>query len=197
MKYLLIIGLIWLTVSCKLQEDDSAPKTALVEASPTPKPSATPTPAPELVLINSDLIDFVASHSRNDYPVDNTLDKDANTFATTYTLALDEVFYIAYLLPENQFVTKIKTYNNYTDTYTLGDLEIFVSQDSTNGINGNWTKVNQQSASYNDFLDGDSELDINSNALWIKLVMTYTGSGAHGTTPAFYLSEIQFYGTEQ
>jgi hypothetical protein len=50
-------------------------------------------------------------------------------------------------------------------------------------------------AATTNFVAGDGTIVINQNCVaWVKLKMTYNGTGAVGGTPSFYLSEIMFYG---
>jgi len=185
----LIIGLL----GCKIESNKQAEPTAEL---PLPVVDQIPTPTPELTpqIVNSDLIDVISSQSRPDYPIENTIDKNTNLMWTTYELSLDESHYVSYLLPERMHITSLLLFNNYSNTYTYGDLAVYVSTDSTNGVNGSWSKVFETDATSALFLDGDGELPINAEALWVKLNFTYTGTGAYGGSPSFYISEIQFLG---
>lgn len=134
----------------------------------------------------------VGNDNRNDYPITNTLDGNTASFMTTNTLSVGSIIWISYQV--NSSLNYIDLIENHTNKYNLGDLTIQISHDSTDGINGSWLSVASLNASNHGFSSGDGTIIINQlSVTWLKLVMTYNGSGAHGVTPAFYLSEIKFF----
>ncbi len=127
------------------------------------------------------------------YPISDTLDGDPLTFMTTNTVSLNQTVYISYQMPSEVNLSSIAVVDNYTNNFNMGDLSVFVSDDSTNGVNGYWRLAASRSSSNNDFVSGDGTIEIDKcSVTWLKLSMKYTGTGAYGGTPAFYLSEITF-----
>lgn len=145
-------------------------------------------------VIDNSTVTVSGNDNRMDYPLSNTIDDDNATFMTTNTLSISDVKYIAYEFASSIKLVRLEMVDNYTNDYNMGDLEVQVSTDSTNGVNGTWETVATMTYSTTDFSSGDGTIQINrSNVKWLKLRMTYTGTGAYGGTPAFYLSEISFF----
>lgn len=126
---------------------------------------------------------------------EDSYDGNLNTYFIAGTVNLGDEVYIAYEFGQAENIDYIALVDDYTDEYNMGDLEIFVSSDSTNGIDGTWQSVTTMDASRSsEFSGGDGVVEINKSGVrWLKLHMTYNGTGAYGGTPAFYLSEISFY----
>jgi len=132
----------------------------------------------------------------NDYRRDPalTIDIDRTTFWHSDNMTGGEVKWLAYKFSQTTTLFSIEVINDYTNAYNMGELNILISQDSTDGNDGNWTII-EQIPGDSIFSGGDSFIDFNTaiSTKWIKLEMTYQGRGAYGGTPAFYLSEINFY----
>jgi PEP-CTERM motif-containing protein len=75
----------------------------------------------------------------------------------------------------------------------MGELDIEISSNSTDGQDGTWSII--------DHIDGDftpsggdfTRLYNIVSTEWLRLSMTYQGRAAPGTSPAFSLSEMDFY----
>ena len=89
-------------------------------------------------------------------------------------------------------ITRIDFFDNYTDQYNLGELSVQYLDD-----NGSWVTFRNIPGDYNpQTQNGDFTITPNiPPTTGIRLYMMYQGRGAHGGSPAFYLSEIDFYGT--
>lgn len=124
---------------------------------------------------------------------DKINDDDINSFSATGTLALNDTFYVALELNAVTNVTCIEMYEYQIGGYYLGDLTIQISSDSTDGLNGTWTDLATATASDGLMNNGYQSYPIGESFKWIKFVSIYTGDGAHGQTPSFYLSEVYFY----
>lgn len=132
--------------------------------------------------------------NRTDHPIMNAVDGDSSTFMTTNTLTVGDVRWAAFQLPTIRNLSQINFRDDYTNDYNLGDLEVFVSSDSTDGVDGQWRLAGTINPTSHNFVDGEGSIQINeSNVAWVKLAMKYNGVGAFGGTPAFYLSEITFH----
>lgn len=123
----------------------------------------------------------------------NAVDGDPSTFMTTFQLNAGDVRIISLEFEAPSNLESISFEDNYSNQYALGNLEIQISIDSTNGLDGNWQTIKALSAGANDFVDGEGTIAF-SNLItkWIRLKMTYMGSGAYGASPSFYLSEVSF-----
>jgi hypothetical protein len=136
----------------------------------------------------------VSVHSS--YPLANAIDNSFSTFMTTGMVLVGDTLKLAFKLQQETDIKEIRLYNDYTDTYALADLVIEFSDDSTNGSDGTW--VTSHNVSPSAFTNGDaiinSDLTNTDCALWVRLNMTYNGTGGYGGTPSLYLSEIKIYG---
>lgn len=132
----------------------------------------------------------------NDYRRDPglTIDNNRGTFWHSDNMTGGERKWLAYEFPETITISAIELINDYVNFYAMGELKIIISQDSTNGEDGTWTIIKQIPGD-TDFPNGESKIIFDSlvSAKWVKLEMTFQGRGAHGSTPAFYLSEINFF----
>lgn len=122
------------------------------------------------------------------YHPSNTLDDDLTTFwHSDNNLQIGQVNELVYRFSERYNITQIDFFNDFTNRYNLGELAIQYMNDT-----GSWVTFRT--------IAGDFDTDdftINPNigpTTGIRLEMTYQGRGAHGSSPAFYLSEIDFYG---
>ncbi len=141
-----------------------------------------------ITTIPNSQISVAATPNRNDYPDTNTKDGNVNTFMTTNTLNINDVVTVVYNLGAKVNLSSIEMWENYTGIYAMGDMVLSVSEDQTS-----WTQVTQMNASSNAFSGGYASVSVNiNNVQYVRVVMTYTGTGAYGGTPAFYLSEIKF-----
>lgn len=158
------------------------------------KLTATTTTIPNVTqLVDSATITAIGNDNRSDFPISNTLDGSNSSFMTTNTLSMSELVYISYQFQNPIRLAKIDLFDQYTNNYNMGDLDILVSADSTNGVNGTWESIGSLS-SISPFINGSTSVTTDKlNVKWVKLQMTYTGTGAYGGTPSFYLSEIKFY----
>lgn len=134
-----------------------------------------------------------SSHDRADYPANSTLDGVYTTFMTTPELNIADTVTLTYQLPDLTDIESIDLVNDYIDEYALGDLTILVSSDSTDGADGTWETITQMNSTNHGFVNGDGNVLIERNMKWLKLKMEYYGSGAYGSSPSFYLSEIIFH----
>lgn len=183
---LLILTFFIIGIGCSKKSSDPAPS--------DPVPSVPAPTAPVIQLISNSTISAAGNDNRTDYPISNTLDGNLATFMTTNTLSNGTVVYVAYEFASAIKLSRIEIVDNYTNNYNMGDLDVQVSQDSTDGINGTWVTVTSITAASTNFVSGDGAIQINrTNVKWMKLRMTYTGTGAYGSTPAFYLTDISFY----
>jgi len=128
------------------------------------------------------------------FPIVNALDGDSDTFMTTFGLNKGDVRIIAFEFESISNVQVIDFEDNYTNQYSLGDLQIQISDNSTDGLDGQWQTIQNLSASENAFIDGDGSVSLSGiSTKWIRLRMTFLGTGAYGGSPSFYLSEITFH----
>lgn len=133
--------------------------------------------------------------NRSDYPLTDTIDGQNGTFMTTQTLNMGDVKTIAYKLASTTDVLRVEIINDYNNDYFLGDLEIQISRDSTDGADGTWITAKTMNAGNHGLISGDGTTAINQACVnWVRFSMTYNGTGAFGSTPAFYLSETKLYG---
>lgn len=168
-------------------------KKALDPESVTPALNVPATP-PVIQQVDNTSVISTGNDNRSDYPISNTLDARPETFMTTHTVSNGTMVYVAYKFTSQLKLSRIEIVDNYTNNYNMGDLEVQVSSDSTNGIDGTWLVVTNITAATSNFINGDGAIQINqANVKWLKLKMTYTGTGAYGGTPAFYLSDISFF----
>jgi hypothetical protein len=126
----------------------------------------------------------------------NTLDEDLEKYWNgTDGLSNGETNYLAYKFNTQYCISQIEFYGlEHLPYYFMGELDIQISQNSTDGLDGDWTTV--------DHIDGDFEPGSRSftrtldtpPTYWVRLWMEYQGRGAWGGSPAFYLNEIDFYG---
>ncbi len=149
----------------------------------------TPTPPPPLVAATS----VVSTGFYAGYPASNTINSNPTLFMTTPALSMGSYVIAGYQLAAPTDLSQIRFEDNYTNTYAMGDLDIYVSANSSNGWDGTWQIIKSLSSSNNSFTNGDGTVSVTSvYTKWVRLVMTYNGSGDYGSS--FYLSKIYFYG---
>lgn len=132
------------------------------------------------------------------YPSSNTIDDNLNTFwHGTNGIQPGMTNYLAYRFNQPHSIDRIDLFNDFTNYYTMGELDIQISQNSTNGLDGTWATIDHINGDFT-APDGEFARIVNiESTLWVRFWMTYQGRGAHGVTPAFYLSEVDFYGLKQ
>jgi hypothetical protein len=125
----------------------------------------------------------------------NTLDEDPEMYWNGVdNLQLGDTNYLAYKFNTLYSISQIEFYGlEHFPYYFMGELDIQVSQNSTDGLDGNWTTINHISG---DFIPANRSFSVYPNTqptLWVRLWMVYQGRGAWGGSPAFYLNEIRFF----
>ena len=146
-------------------------------------------------LIEKTTISVFGTNPNLTYNIDNTTDGDYGTFwHGTNNIQIGATDYLAYRFDTLLSISQIDFFNNYTSAYNMGELEIQVSQNSTDGFDGDWITIDQVAGDFNP-PSGDFTRTFDPVATqWLRLAMTYQGRAAHGGTPSFILSEIDFYG---
>jgi len=169
--------------------------TTVTEPAPEPTPEPQPASEPEPTVEQPSAEELSITAFDNDYRRDPalTIDADRSTFWHSDNMVEGDVKWIAYRFSTATTISSIEFINDYTNTYTLGELKIMVSDDSITGLDGNWSVIKELPGN-TIFSNGEGVVSFLSliTTRWIRLVMTYEGRGAHGGTPAFYLSEIKF-----
>lgn len=146
-----------------------------------------------MLIDNSDITVFGTVY--NQYVPANTADDNLDTFwHGTNNIQTGMVNYLAYHFSSPYNVTQMNFYDNYTNDYNMGELDIQTSDNSTNGLDGSWTTISHVAGDFNPS-NGDWTKLVNSSFTnWVRFNMTYQGRAAFGGSPAFYLSEVDFYG---
>lgn len=132
------------------------------------------------------------------YPPSNTIDDNIDTYwHGTNNIQIGGVDYLIYQFKQPTGISRIDFFTNADNGqyYRLGELDIQISQDTTDGLDGTWTTV--------DHINGDfapSQIEFTrdltgQDTSWIRFQMEYQGRGAWGNTPAFFLSEVDFWAT--
>jgi hypothetical protein len=131
----------------------------------------------------------------NQYVPENTIDDDLGTFwHGTNDIQQGQSNYLSYRFNSPYAISLISFYENYQNSYLMGELDIQESSNSTDGMNGIWVNVEHIAGDFNP-PSGDFATAVSiESTQWIRLLMTYQCRGAHGGSPAFYLSEIDFQG---
>jgi len=130
------------------------------------------------------------------YSAQSTIDDKPGTFwHGVNDLTIGQVDYLAYHFANTSSINPIDFYDNYTNHYQMGELAIQISSNTTDGWDGTWSTILHVNGDYNP-PNGDWIASVLiSNTEWVRLYMTYQGRGAHGGSPAFYLSEVDFQGS--
>jgi hypothetical protein len=127
----------------------------------------------------------------------NTIDGDINNYWNgTKGLVTGDNNFLAYKFNAQYSISQIDFWGLpwHEPQYFMGELDIQVSQNSTDGSDGVWKTVDHIDG---DYAPGRSLFSRFLNILstqWVRLWMKYQDRGAHGGTPAFYLNEIDFHG---
>ncbi len=150
------------------------------------------------MLIDKSQIDVIATENRIDFPPAHTNDGDLSTFwHGTNNISFGQTDILAFRFQLPHAISRIDVFNDIQDDYNMGELEAQVSPDSTNGLDGAWQTIFSMAGNSNP-PSGDFTINVNVNTgltPWIRFRMTYQGRGAFGNSPAFYVSEVDFYGT--
>jgi len=150
--------------------------------------------APLMLIDNSEITAygtiFISTHTPYE-----TIDDDLSTFwHGTDNIQIGETDYLIYNFNQSYDVRRIDFINEAAhDTYQMGMLDIQISQNSTNGYDGIWTTIDQVDDDFNPPGGDFTRLVNTGNTSWIRFKMNYQGKAAYGITPAFYLSEVDFY----
>jgi len=123
----------------------------------------------------------------------NSIDDDPNTYwHGTNDLKIGMTDYLAYNFAKSYDIKKINFFNNEFDGYAIGELDIQISQDSTNGVDGRWVTIDHIDGDFNS-ANGDFSRSVNTGPVpWIRFLMNYQGRGAHGGSPAFLFLKLIF-----
>ncbi len=129
-----------------------------------------------------------------DVAPENTLDGDDSTFwVGKNNLQIGDFDILAYNFARPVQLTAVSLLmgggDPFFELYTLGELEIQTSTDTTNGFDGTWTTTGSLPGNTPDFA---VTVPINATTEWLRLRPEYHGLGALGTSPAFYLREASF-----
>jgi hypothetical protein len=125
------------------------------------------------------------------YPIENTIDDDPNSVAMTPSLRPGDTWEISYKLLIPFDVKLVSFYSLALPTPAIGSLQLLTSRDSTDGFDGSWEVVKATLT----WADGWGEIKMFKPCVtWVKLKMTYTGVGAYGVEPKFFLNEVYFFG---
>ena len=156
---------------------------------------ATPIALPGILLIDNTEIDvFGTTWFQTSSPA-KTIDDNLSTFwHGTDNIQIGDTNFLAYNFSKPYNVRRIYFWNEESpQKYLLGELDIQISQNSTDGLDGDWTTIDHIDGDFNP-PGGDFARFMNVGPVWwIRLWMTYQGRAAYGITPAFYLHEIDFF----
>ncbi|CAB5119315.1 hypothetical protein D3OALGB2SA_2879 [Olavius algarvensis associated proteobacterium Delta 3] len=129
--------------------------------------------------------------------LDGYIDDNINHYwVGTDNLAIGDTNWLAYKFDNNYRISQIDFWSLpwHYPQYFMGELEIQISHNSTDGEDGVWATVDHI---YGDYAPNSSpfsrSIDIQSTP-WVRLWMQYQDQGAWGASPAFYLNEIEFHG---
>lgn len=156
--------------------------------------STTAFAAPLTLIDNSEITAYGTIFNPTHTPYE-TIDDDLDTFwHGTDNIQIGNTDYLIYNFIQPYDIRRIDFFNEEAhDTYQMGMLDIQISQNSTDGYDGTWTVIDHIDDDFNP-PGGDFTRFINTGPTsWIRFQMTYQGKAAYGITPAFYLSEVDFY----
>jgi hypothetical protein len=120
------------------------------------------------------------------------------SFGTTWRgvndIQVGQTNFLAYRFSEAYSISSINFYDDYLNSYYMGEMDIQTSDDSLNGLDGTWTTVDHIAGDFAP-ANGDFSRTVGiDSTLWIRLFMTYQGRAGAGQTPSLLLSEISFNG---
>ena len=126
-----------------------------------------------------------------DYTIDGNL---STTWRGVNDVQVGQTNFLAYRFSEAYTISRVDFYDDYLNTYYMGEMDIQTSDDSIDGVDGTWTTVDHIAGDFAP-INGDFSRNLGiDSTLWIRLFMTYQGRAAAGQTPSFLLSEVNFYG---
>jgi hypothetical protein len=128
------------------------------------------------------------------YGPENTIDGDDLTFWHGYNnlqIGYFDILAYSFARPVQLIALSLLMGGGdpFFELYTLGELEIQTSTDTTNGFDGTWTTTATLPGTTTDF---DVTVPISVTTEWLRLRPEYHGLGAQGSSPAFYLREASF-----
>jgi len=127
------------------------------------------------IIDNSDITVFGTVF--NTHIPDHTIDDDLSTFwHGTNDIQIDMTDFLAYRFSSSYSVTRIDFYDNYTNSYKMGELDIQISQNSTDGLDGNWSTIDHIAGDFNPANGDFTRLVDTGYTSWIRLLMNYQGS---------------------
>lgn len=112
-----------------------------------------------------------------------------NSNVMTTNLTIGDSRFITIDLFYAQNIKHIELIDNISKSWAMGDMEIYTSDD-----NSSYTLYDSIHAINMTDAKGYVALDVDASARYIKLVMTYNGSGTYGFSPQFTISEITVIG---
>jgi outer membrane receptor protein involved in Fe transport len=121
----------------------------------------------------------------------NTIDGDRTTFWRE-TPAADRPAILAYRFRDITRIERIAFIDDVQNRYALGALDIQISQNSTDGTDGDWTTVDTVSPGFQAPAGEFTRTVRITSTRWVRLRLT-SGAGATAAG-AFTLSEVEFYG---
>lgn len=131
------------------------------------------------------------------YPPEATIDDDLGMFSFWHgqnDIQIGDTNYLAYRFDGYYALSAIFLHENYQNRYLLGELDLQWSLDSTGGLDGTWTTFEHIAGDFNP-PGGDFVKVVQvAQTRWLRLFMTYEGRATHGSSPAFYLTEIDIHG---
>lgn len=135
------------------------------------------------------------SYQISDYTInkfmylDTINDDNNNTFMYSSELSQNDNLFFTIELHDATCVNSIEINDFYTESWALGDLKIYGSID---GINFELIQdLKFIAENQNNFINS---ILIQSKVKYLKFDMTYNGEGAFGSTPSFYISELNVIG---
>jgi len=155
---------------------------------------------------SSDITNMISSvtgtlHSSSAYDISNIIDGDPNSFWTTPEVPTCARAEIVIEFSSLVNVSGLDLFEDYTSEYydveklKLGNAIISVSTDSTNGLDGSWRTLNNINEDNTPKISGLAQVNTNGcDVKFMRIDMVNDGTGGHGDTPSFYLSELTIYG---
>lgn len=140
-----------------------------------------------ITYLDSTSVQAVASFEFPSYPATNTIDSNNGTFFTTPIMNIGDQIVLVYELSQVEQLKVVDLYEYYTGQYAMGDMVVSVSDD-----NASWVVVNSMSYASNNLYNSGCRIRIDAQAKYVKIEMNYSGTGAFGSSPSFYVSEVRF-----
>ena len=126
----------------------------------------------------------------------NTIDGDINHYwYGTNGLVTGDTYFPAYKFNIRYGISKIDFWRlRHESRDFMSELDIQVSENSTDGSDGVWTTVAHMNGNYVPARSFFSIFISTLSSQWVPLWMEYQGRGAPGDPFEFYLNETNFYG---